>query len=176
MFIGAKAVAQGMADRVGTFDAVLAEMQTASMSGQTKPKRKGMKMSGENEPTLSAEEVLTQHPSAVAEIQQKAADAERERIMAIEAVKAPGYDNVIAENKFKPGMTADKMSALILAAQNDKATAAADKVKTDAEKLAQQSAGTGGDAGGADRETTEALERANAVKNMAAGIDSKRSN
>lgn len=169
LFVGARAVEQGLADAVGTFDGVVADMTGI----KTKPKGKGSRMAEQNDKPLNAAEVEALHPSAVAEIKTKAAEAERARVQAIEAVKAPGYAEIIAENKWKPEMTSDKIAALVLAAQNEKATAEAAKVKADAEKLAGQAAGIAGDAGAG-----EAAQRAEEIKaaasKIAAGMNEKR--
>lgn len=121
---------------------------------------------------LSADEVESLHPSAVAAIRAQGAQAERERVQAIEALQAPGYAGIVAENKWNTEMTSDKVAALVLAAQNAKVTAEADKVRADAEKLAQQTAGAGGDAGAG--EQAQADEVKAAAANMAAAINEKR--
>ena len=173
LFVGARAVEQGLADAVGTFDGVVADMVAECGTDKQKPKRKGTMMAEGQDKPLTAAEVEALHPSAVAEIKAKAAEAERARVQAIEAVKAPGYSEIIAENKWKPEMTSDKIAALVLAAQNEKATAEAAKIKADAEKLAGQAAGIAGDAGAG-----EAAQRAEEIKaaasKIAAGMNEKR--
>jgi hypothetical protein len=121
---------------------------------------------------LSAAEVEALHPSAVAAIRAQGAQAERERVQAIEALQVPGYAGIVAENKWNPEMTSDKVAALVLTAQNAKVTAEADKVRADAEKLAQQTAGAGGDAGAGEQAQAEEIKAAAA--NMAAAINEKR--
>jgi len=63
---------------------------------------------------------------------------ERKRIQDIEGIKAEGFENVIAENKFKPEASKDSVSALIVEAQN--------KAKEDAAKNRKDDAAAAGDA------------------------------
>lgn len=172
LFVGAKAVEAGLADAVGTFDGTVAEMIAGQKTdNKTKPKGKGNRM--EDGKILSADEVATLHPSAVVQIQKQAAEAERARIQSIEALKAPGYSEIISENKYNPEMTADKVAALVLSAQAARATSEAAKIKKDAEDLAAAGAGVGGDAS-ASEAATSAAELKKIADGVADGINSKR--
>lgn len=69
------------------------------------------------------------------------------RIQGIESLKAPGYEAFIASKKWEPGMTKEKLSALIMDDMEAKRQAHAEGVREDALELAQHSAvlGNAGD-------------------------------
>jgi signal peptide peptidase SppA len=123
MFIGQEAVSLGMADKVSTFEATLKALVTNHQQSNGGLFMDENELKAKHPATYSAvfaageaaekAKALTATETAKVE----AAKAERERIQAIEALKAPGYENIIAENKYKPEMTKDKVSALILSAQ-----------------------------------------------------------
>jgi ATP-dependent Clp protease, protease subunit len=70
-----------------------------------------------------------------------AVTAEAKRIKDIEALSIPGFESVIAENKFKPEMTAEKVAVLILGKQKADGTAAAAALAADGAALAAAAAG-----------------------------------
>lgn len=72
-----------------------------------------------------------------------AIDAERSRIQGIESLKAPGYEAFIASKKWEPGMTKEKLSALILDDQEAKRAQRGEAVRSDALDLAASSAKLG---------------------------------
>ena len=90
--------------------------------------------------------------------------SENARIAAIEAIKAPGYEDVIAKNKLNTAMTAEKISGIILQAQEEKRVRAAGAVLEDAAEVAVKGKGVTQDAD----EDTKAEEE-DAVKNMVDG-------
>lgn len=72
-----------------------------------------------------------------------AINAERERIQGIESLKAPGYEAFIASKKWEAGMTKEKLSALILDAQEAKRVGVGEAVREDALDLAAHAAKLG---------------------------------
>ena len=124
------------------------------------------------ETTVSAEAVRESSPDTYDKIHDagkkagadEAIVAERKRIQDIEAIDAPGFESIIAENKYKPEMTAEKVSALILTAQKDKRAESAKDQKDDAEKVAEDAKGAGTTGGGGDD-----VERSSMAKAMAEG-------
>ena len=68
------------------------------------------------------------------------------RISAIDALAAqhPGYEHIVAENRLKPEMNADKVASLILAAQKAKTENVAAARSEDGAATAAAAAGQGG--------------------------------
>lgn len=137
MFVGAKAVEQGLADKVGSFEMVMASLsERPSQQG-------GIKMSGQDIAPVTTVQPVVDHAAA----QEAAVKAERERIQAIESIKAPGYEALIAKHKYDPKMTKASVSSLILDAQaeeREKQTTARTKdAKVVAEKVQRTEAPEG---------------------------------
>lgn len=135
MFVGQKAVDRNMADKVSTFEAVLAQLNTQpkgvfSMSGTA---------AAESPKTYTAEELEAAKTASFAE----GAKAERKRIQDIEAVKAPGHETLVADLKFKDGMTAEKVALAVLEAQETKRSAKVNAEESDAKALAEKAKGAG---------------------------------
>lgn len=99
VFVGRRAVEAGLADRVGSFESVLAELASLAPSGGTSPGAAGESLiihpeaimppttapaAADPQPAvLTAEQLRQQHPTAVAEIETAARTAERARIQGI---------------------------------------------------------------------------------------------
>lgn len=85
----------------------------------------------------SAAALAARHPQAVAEIRDAATQAERERLLAIDALARPGLESLIASCKADAACTPGDAALRILAAQKDKGkqylgARAADEEKVDA--------------------------------------------
>lgn len=168
LLVGTHAVDAGLTDRVGSLEAIITELQgspqTISLGG--------------TDMSLTLETLRTEHPEvyraavqvgkdkvsqeqtdaqkqAIETARTEAADAERKRIQAIEALDAPGYETVITENKYKPEATAASVAALVLAAQKDNRDATAANVKKDGEDLAGKLTGVEAGQGGAETDAAE---------------------
>lgn len=148
MFVGQEAVDRGMADKVSTFEETFKSLLKASQKNiggitmnaeELKQKFPEVYASiysaGENSGKTSAAAKVDEDKGA-------ALKSERERIQAIESIKAPGYEHIIAAEKYKPEMTKDKVSAIILAAQEEKAKTIAAARNADASGIAAATQGT----------------------------------
>ena len=99
-----------------------------------------------------------------------AVTAERERLQAIDSLPAAGHEQLIAENKYQPGMTAEKLAVLILGAQAKARTNAGEAITTDAAALAAQSQ----DLGTTDAGEEDEAQKKRRIDRIAAGANSKR--
>lgn len=159
MFVGQEAVSRGMADKVSTFEDTL---QALVQSHKNKPYG-GFNMKADEYKTKFPQEYQAIFETGVASVPEKAdtskavadeaAKVERSRIEAIESIKAPGYEGIIAANKFNPEMTKDKVSTLIMEAQEVTRNKAAQGRNADATQVAQKVEGT--NASGAALENAE---------------------
>jgi len=151
VLVGQRAVDSGLTDRIGSLESIISELQTQSQSTFS---------TGGIEMPMTLEELRAQEPEAyraavnegrqaattdntqaVADAREAGATAERERIQGIEALDAPGYESVIADNKFNAEATAESVSKLILDAQKEKREATAKNQKEDGEDLAGKLSG-----------------------------------
>lgn len=120
MVIGEEAVRLGMADRIATMNDLL-DANIESQSSFSTTFIEGDRM--------DPEKLKAEHPALFAAIMAEGTTAghkmgfiegqraENARIAAIETVKAPGYEKIIADNKFNIEMDKNGISALILDAQ-----------------------------------------------------------
>ncbi len=188
LFVGQKAVGRKMADRVGTFDSVVQAFEV-KMSQQNQTHRGGFPMSAQESiptkeaPSLPATTSLPAPPSPLVTVstpvppsaeeavarEAAVVATERERIRAIESVKAPGMEAFMAAHKWDAGMTRDKMSALILEEQERQRQAKGAAYQGDALDLAKHAAAVGraGD-------LPESSEQDVIFHHMLAGANSKR--
>jgi signal peptide peptidase SppA len=127
---GAIAVSQGLADRLGSYEKVLTELNSISphnnfqggffMSTKTGV---GAEVGAEGAiVTMTVEALRESHPAVYEAVlnsgKELGAQSERERIQSVESLSSvPGSDTVVAENKYKPGMTKEAVSSLILESQ-----------------------------------------------------------
>lgn len=119
IFIASEAVAAGMADRVGSLESLIADLN----AGKTQPTKKGKTM------PITREQLAAEAPDllqALAEEGRAAgyqagltagAENERNRIKDIEALAMPGHDALIAQLKFDGATTAGEAAMQILAAE-----------------------------------------------------------
>jgi ClpP class serine protease len=178
IFVGALAVGAGLADRIGNFEEVL-EKAKQSNTHSTGGRRMG-KQQGENDNavTITVEGLRETSPETYKAVfalgktegLTEGATAERERIQSIESLKAPGFESVIADEKYKPEATRDSVSHAILEAQEAKRGEAATATEKDATKVGEESAKVkSGD------DDPNKAEQDQAVKAMVEGADEKRS-
>ncbi len=120
VFYGKAAIAAGLADRVGTFEAVLAELKQRPAGGAA-PKPKGNRMDNENQPAagINAEA----HAAAVAEATKAGATAERARISAILTCEAAAERPRLAQKvALETDLPAEAAAAIISAAAPENRT------------------------------------------------------
>lgn len=172
-FLGVKALANGLIDKIGNFQSVLNDSVNNSNI------KKGVAMSGQGENTFHAETVQTftveglkeSDPKLFDSILEIGAKQERERIQSIETLSSiPGASEIIASNKFNAGITKDAIASLILASHEEKRVKMLAAVEADASALAHTVVPV---PAASENETTEAAK--NEVKNhIVAGVNSKK--
>lgn len=131
LLVGADAVAAGMADRVSTFESVIAGLsgrQTRTISMNTQVTKAA------DQPAITVEYIKAQHPAiaealisegadkgkgALAEWGEKAAKAERDRIQSVftQGQKLPGHGPLIQQLMFDGKTTGPEAAVEILAAE-----------------------------------------------------------
>jgi capsid assembly protease len=120
VLIASKAVSAGMADNVGTFEGLIAELQKAGSSVFDLGGSAAMKSTNEvnrmEKPTTAAESKPVETVN-VAEVQAAARKSERERISAIlSAEEATGREGMATHLAFSTEMSADDAKKLLAAA------------------------------------------------------------
>jgi ClpP class serine protease len=161
LIIGENAVKAGMADRISSLESTIQmaideatpSAESLFAGGGNKKKKQTLNNGGKNmngkeqqvEITMSVEAVKDTAPDVYAQIRQEGYDAgvgaERKRIQGIESIKAPGFETLIAENKFKPEATKESVASMILDAQEAKREKAQKDLEADAQEAAEQSQG-----------------------------------
>ncbi len=151
--IGAQAVALGMADRMGTLEGVIAELNQSATPGAARPSF----TSQENTMSYkSHEELRAAHPELCASLIAAAvsgltaeslaggnaplhaallgqgASAERERIQSVEAQHMPGHDALIATLKYDGKTSGPEAAMQVLAADKALLNARHEQMKKDA--------------------------------------------
>lgn len=137
MLVGAKAIAAGLADRVGSFEGVIAELNSQQSPSPMLPFAAGevittmetvtMTTGAENpaaqnqQPAVITLEMLQQqNPTLLAEIQSTAATAERDRVMAILNCDAAATRPALAKKLAgKAGMSAEDAADLLSASAEE---------------------------------------------------------
>lgn len=148
IFVGALAVGSGLADRIGSMEDVLQSAKqptTHSTGGRRMGKQQG---EADDTVTITAEAVRESSPETYKAIfalgktagVTEGATAERERIQGIESLKAPGFESMIAEEKYKPEATRQTVANAILEAQEVKRSEKAAATEADATAVATASA------------------------------------
>jgi ClpP class serine protease len=132
VFLGADAVSRGMADEVGTLETLIAGLTAGTTTGTGGPL-----MAEANTPTPAPGSIdraflSTHHPDIVAALMNEGAQAERSRILDVEAQALAGHESLIAQLK-SDGKTTGPMAAVqILAAEKAKIGAHASALRADA--------------------------------------------
>jgi signal peptide peptidase SppA len=166
MLLAQQALDVGMIDRISTLDQVVAEQIENNDSINFNAGGIGM----------NAVELKENHPETYKKVfgdgkiegivdgEKSGITSENARIAAIEVIKAPGHEDIIAKNKMDITMTAEKISAIILQAQEEKRVAAAGAIVDDAVEVNNRGKGITQDSD----EDVQAEEAA-VVKNMVDG-------
>jgi signal peptide peptidase SppA len=152
IYAGQDAVDAGLADAVGTFEDVLAELQSSKPST-----RKGTRMSDTvGAPAAgiagtAAEAPAAPAPTTIADLKaafpelcaelerdasEKAASAERERIFGIEAAALPGHEKLIASLKADPKATPELAALAVIKAERSRGDTYLANLQADEQKLA----------------------------------------
>lgn len=169
MLIAGEAVEKGMADSIGSLESLIADNTGNNFQipgGFTMAEKQAVS-------TVTVEAVRENSPDTFQSIQEtgrtagveQGAAAERQRILDIQSIKAPGYEAMIAEGIADAKATKATVSQKILEAQQVRADADAAKVRADAKALAEQSATVKPTPG----EDQEAAERQTLISGIVAG-------
>lgn len=133
MFVGADAVARGMADQIGTLETLIAGLSgSTSKGGQIMAEANGTPAA--EKPVIDRAYLAANHADLVVAIQSEAAAAERSRILDVQSQAAgfPGHDDLIA-SLVADGKTGGAEAALqILSAERGKGAARVDALRADA--------------------------------------------
>jgi signal peptide peptidase SppA len=126
--VGQAAVDRGMADRLGSFNELLEELQSTNSS-----KGEWLMPAPNQETTITRDLVMSKHPDIAEAIRKEGYEAglkeglekgqaqgqaqERERIKGIEALAVPGHEALLAKLKFDEPATAEQAALQILGAE-----------------------------------------------------------
>lgn len=149
LFVGDKAIEQGLADRVGSLEGLIqenkSEPQTFNLGGYMNLQELQAQHPGvfQEAKELGKAEGLAELDKKVKAAKAEAAEAENARIQGIESLKAPGMEAIIADNKFDMSKTKESVAALVLEAQEASRKEMAAKVGKDGEELADSLQGVG---------------------------------
>lgn len=125
LLVGQKAVAAGMADRIGSLESVI-----AGASGNHQ--KEVTTMADQQSPEITREYLAANHPGIVEDIKTEGyglghadgktegAEAERKRIQAVEAQVIPGHEKLIESLKFDGTTTGPEAAVQVLAAEKQK--------------------------------------------------------
>lgn len=132
MRLGATAVALGMADRVSTLEEVL-----AGLAGATQGGRHMGEQATENTVHVVTMDVVMEalerdNPYMVAELRAQGAQAERERVLAVQAQALPGHEALIARLAADGVTTGPEAAVAVLAAERALGTQRARTLQDDA--------------------------------------------
>lgn len=140
ILIGNTAVEVGLADGVGTLEGLIesysvgADTSTATLfTNQTEG---DVMMEGQDQVTVTADETVidldylaSNHPDLLAEVRFAAAEVERERILAIHALDAQGFDEIKIDGMNDPAATPGTVAQAILSAKGEQ-----EKIRTQSVK------------------------------------------
>jgi ClpP class serine protease len=175
LVIGADAVKRKMADEVKSLEGIISLSIEQSNS---KLNNGGFFMEANEkqvEFSMTVEAVKESSPEVYNKIRTEGFEAgrnhERERIQGIEGLKAPGYENIVADEKFNPDATKENVAAKVLEAQEQKRSDAAKAVQDDGKEVADKLDGVESGSGAEADETTQAN---SAIKAMVDGANEKR--
>jgi signal peptide peptidase SppA len=149
ILVGNAAVAAGLADRLGSLEGVIADLQqalagesTMEVSAMTEKSKQGAGQ-GEgaqagtgNQPTTAAE-LMEAFPQAAQELRAEAAEAERERIRAVEAQALPGHEALIDQLRLDGQTTGEQAAVQVLQAEQQRKAVTRDQIAAEGEELDQ---------------------------------------
>lgn len=136
--IGSQAVNKNMADGLGTYEEVLANLNqkfSINLNNQIMSKEQNKEIGADiSKKEITADYIKKEFPDVTnAIIQEVSSDIkkeafavgakhERDRILAIESAALPGHEDLIAEAKKDSSITAEKLALKIIAAEKSKAS------------------------------------------------------
>lgn len=113
MRIAAAAVATGMADSISTLEDVLAGLAGANQGDR----HMGVQATADIPPTVTLDTLAQDHPALVAELRAQGAQAERDRVLAVQAQALPGHEALIARLAADGITTGPEAAVAVLAAE-----------------------------------------------------------
>ena len=136
VIIGSQAVNKNMADALGTYEEVLANLnQKFNSNNQIMSKEQNKETKADiSKREITADYIKKEFPDVTNTIIQEVssdikkeafadgAKHERDRILAIESAALPGHEDLIAEAKKDSSITAEKLALKIIAAEKQKAS------------------------------------------------------
>ncbi|HYD29200.1 S49 family peptidase [Brevundimonas sp.] len=132
MRIGTDAVTAGLADRLGNFEDLLAELSAARPPSRTGRAAAAADVQQQGTQTMDKDTLLKDHPDVAAAVRADGAAAERARIGAILALKRPkGHEDLIGKAIEDGKTTAAEVGAAILAAEMEKGPRVLEQLRTD---------------------------------------------
>ncbi|MDA9231365.1 S49 family peptidase [Rickettsiales bacterium] len=136
--IGSQAVKANMADALGTYEEVLANLNqkfSINLNNQIMSKEQNKEIGADiSKKEITADYIKKEFPDVANAIIQEVssnikkeafadgAKHERDRILAIESAALPGHEDLIAEAKKDSSITAEKLALKIIAAEKNKAS------------------------------------------------------
>lgn len=144
VYIGQEAVDAGLADSVGTFEEVLAELSDGgSVRRVSQPAQaEGITMTNQDTVTRAEHDAAVEaareegrkeagaaNEQALATARAEGATAERERILGIEAQALPGHEKLVAGLKADGATTPEQAAVAILKAEREKGAQALDTMR-----------------------------------------------
>lgn len=128
VFIGQQAIDAGLVDGVSTLEGAIARVHQlaagAAVTPSTSPKAEGE--------IMDRESILAAHPELADAFRAEGADAERARILAVEAQAMPGHEALIATLKADGKTTGPEAAMQVLAAEKTKLSGIASQLAADA--------------------------------------------
>jgi len=153
MFVGEDAIQRGLADRIGSLEMLVQEQQAQKANSLSLLFTGGsmdVKTLKAEHPAVYAEVITLGRAEAETEVggkietaRKEGAEAENARIKAIEAIKVPGSEKVVAEHKFDMTKNANDIAALVLSAQQADLDKMQADLKKDGQDLANLATGLG---------------------------------
>lgn len=120
VMIASKALNAKMIDEIGTFEALITQLQGEEMPPIDETKPSGASTTTEDNTTvMTAEAFKIANPTAYEEIRVAAATAERERIEGIYNIDSPHYQAVIQEHMFNGNSSVNDVKVALFDAKED---------------------------------------------------------
>lgn len=117
VLVGADAVTAGLADRVASYEVVLAGLAGRPPRSSATYRPGATHHQESRMEKLTAEQLAAEYPEFVAACRAEGATAERDRIVAIESLPHTGHEALVAAAKKDPTLTAGHVAQQILAAE-----------------------------------------------------------
>ena len=144
VFIGQQAIDAGLVDGVSTLDALVAELNRSRTQGGAGLRTSTTLQPGVSKMTITREQLAAEAPELLSAIQSEAraeghaagAQAERERIQAVEGQAIAGHDALIASLKFDGKTTGPEAAVAVLAAEKTLRGNVLANLRADAPQLA----------------------------------------